>query len=128
MLVDEDPVFRMGLRIWLEQTAGHRVVAEASQVEEALTNLGLGSGADLDLVILDLGLGAGQPQPLPGLQLCAEIKRRWPTLPVLVLSAQVEPVLQAAAAQVGADAIGARGMAVAELDRLIRQLTQPPPT
>ena len=128
MLVDEDLVFRMGLRIWLEQTAGHRVVAEASQVEEALTNLGLGSGADLDLVILDLGLGAGQPQPLPGLQLCAEIKRRWPTLPVLVLSAQVEPVLQAAAAQVGADAIGARGMAVAELDRLIRQLTQPPPT
>ena len=30
MLVDEDPVFRMGLRIWLEQTAGYRVVAEAS--------------------------------------------------------------------------------------------------
>jgi len=130
MLVDEDPVFRLGLRIWLEQTAGHRVVAEASQAEEALTNLGLGPGAgpaaDLDLVILDLGLGAGQPQQLPGLQLCAEIKRRIPTLPVLVLSAQVEPVLQAAAAQVGADALGARGMAVAELDRLIRQLTQAP--
>jgi CheY-like chemotaxis protein len=130
MLVDEDPVFRLGLRIWLEQTAGHRVVAEASQAEEALTSLGIGAGAgpaaDLDLVILDLGLGAGQPQQLPGLQLCAEIKRRFPTLPVLVLSAQVEPVLQAAAAQMGADALGARGMAVAELDRLIRQLTQPP--
>lgn len=132
MLVDDDPVFRLGLRIWLEQTAGHRVVAEASQAEEALTSLGIGAGAtpgpgaDLDLVILDLGLGAGQPQQLPGLQLCAEIKRRLPTLPVLVLSAQVEPVLQAAAAQVGADAIGARGMAVAELDRLIRQLTQAP--
>lgn len=126
MLVDEDPIFRLGLRIWLEQTVGHRVVAEASQAEEALTSLGLGSGADLDLVILDLGLGTGQPQPLPGLQLCAEIKRRFPTLPVLVLSAQVEPVLQAAATQVGADAIGARGMAVAELDRLIRQLTQAP--
>jgi CheY-like chemotaxis protein len=64
---------------------------------------------------------------LPGFgQLCAEIKRRLPTLPVLVLSAQVEPVLQAAAAQVGADALGARGMAVAELDRLIRQPLSPP--
>jgi len=113
MLVDEDPVFRLGLRIWLEQTAGHRVVAEASQAEEALTNLGLGPGAgpaaDLDLVILDLGLGAGQPQQLPGLQLCAEIKRRIPTLPVLVLSAQVEPVLQAAAAQVGPMPLGLGG-------------------
>lgn len=132
MLVDEDPVFRVGLRIWLEQTAGHRVVAEASQAEEALIRLGIGAraaaapGADVDLVILDLGLGTGQPGQVPGLQLCAEIKQQLPNLPVLVLSAQVDPVLQAAALQVGADGFGARSMAVAELDRLIRQLTQPP--
>jgi DNA-binding NarL/FixJ family response regulator len=46
MLVDEDPVFRMGLRIWLEQTTGYRVVAEASQSEDALAILAsrLGQG------------------------------------------------------------------------------------
>ncbi len=155
MLVDEDPVFRLGLRIWLEQTAGYAVVAEASQAEDALAILVsravMGDGLppetipgwtpapapdwadawsrpadaprpDLDLVILDLGLGAGQPHQLPGLRLCGDIKARYPTLPVLVLSVRAEPVLEAAAQQMGADGFGARGMAVADLDDLIQQL------
>lgn len=159
MLVDEDPVFRLGLRIWLEQTAGYTVVAEASQGEDALAILasratlpdpGLPDWApapapdwaeawaepddrpypDVDLVILDLGLGAGRPDQLPGLRLCADLKARYPVLPVLVLSAQAEPVLAAAAQQLGADGFGARGMAVGDLDRLIQDLTgaraQPP--
>jgi DNA-binding NarL/FixJ family response regulator len=158
MLVDEDPVFRLGLRIWLEQTAGYTVVAEATQADDALAilasraSLGTLPAApsdwapepapdwvdawsaqepsprpDLDLVILDLGLGAGRPDQLPGLRLCADIKGRYPTLPVLVLSAQTEPVLAAAARQLGADGFGARSMAVAELGRLIEQLVAPGP-
>ncbi|MEA5450787.1 DUF3685 domain-containing protein [Leptolyngbya sp. CCNP1308] len=158
MLVDEDPVFRLGLRIWLEQTAGYTVVAEATQASDALAILAsrasLGTPADappdwapepapawadawatqdpshlpdIDLVILDLGLGAGRPDQLPGLRLCADIKARYPTLPVLVLSAQAEPVLAAAARQLGADGFGARSMAVADLGRLIEQLVAPPP-
>ncbi|WOD40814.1 DUF3685 domain-containing protein [Nodosilinea sp. E11] len=158
MLVDEDPVFRLGLRIWLEQTAGYEVVAEASQGTDALAILASraalgappepppdwppesspdwteawatpddGPQPDLDLVILDLGLGAGRPDQLPGLHLCADIKARYPTLPVLVLSAQAEPVLEAAAQQMGADGFGARGMAVGDLGRLIQQLAGPRP-
>lgn len=151
MLVDEDPVFRLGLRIWLEQTAGYAVVAEATRADDTLAILASRASAagperadqpeatpdwtdawaaqesrpppDLDLVILDLGLGVGQPDQLPGLRLCAEIKARFPTLPVLVLSAQAEPVLEAAARQMGADGFGARSMAVADLGRLIQQLT-----
>ncbi|MBD1876101.1 DUF3685 domain-containing protein [Nodosilinea sp. FACHB-131] len=153
MLVDEDPVFRLGLRIWLEQTAGYAVVAEATQANDALAILASRASLktrsdvspdwtpqpapdwaddwatedpsrrpDIDLVILDLGLGAGRPDQLPGLRLCADIKARYPTLPVLVLSAQTEPVLAAAARQLGADGFGARGMAVADLGRLIEQL------
>jgi DNA-binding NarL/FixJ family response regulator len=153
MLVDEDPVFRMGLRIWLEQTAGYRVVAEASQAEEALALLasrgtqGTQTAASsdwapesspdwteawaapgdqpsptVDLVILDLGLGVGQPDQLPGLRLCVDLKARYPSLPVLVLSAQAEPVMAAAARQMGADGFGARSMAVGDLDQLIQQL------
>lgn len=158
MLVDEDPVFRLGLRIWLEQTAGYTVVAEATQADDALAILAsrarLGTlpdappdwapepapdwadawsaqdpsrRPDLDLVILDLGLGAGRPDQLPGLRLCADIKAHYPTLPVLVLSAQTEPVLAAAARQLGADGFGARSMAVADLGRLIQQLVVPEP-
>jgi DNA-binding NarL/FixJ family response regulator len=153
MLVDEDPVFRLGLRIWLEQSAGYRVVAEANQAQDALailtarmapvngeawTELDAESltplpdrppagPPDLDLVILDLGLGAGDPSQLPGLQLCAEIKTRFPTLPVLVLSAHSEPVLEAAARQLGANGFGARSLPVADLGRLIEQTSRPQP-
>lgn len=158
MLVDEDPVFRLGLRIWLEQTAGYAVVAEATQADDALAILASRASLgqlpdappdwapepapdwadawstrdpshrpDLDLVILDLGLGAGRPDQLPGLRLCADIKARYPTLPVLVLSAQTEPVLAAAARQLGANGFGARSMAVADLGRLIEQLAAPGP-
>lgn len=158
MLVDEDPVFRLGLRIWLEQTAGYTVVAEATQADDALAILASRASLknlpdapldwapqpapdwadawstqdpshrpDIDLVILDLGLGAGRPDQLPGLRLCADIKARYPTLPVLVLSAQTEPVLAAAARQLGADGFGARSMAVADLGRLIEQLVAPGP-
>ncbi|MBD2232421.1 DUF3685 domain-containing protein [Phormidium tenue] len=158
MLVDEDPVFRLGLRIWLEQTAGYAVVAEAAQADDALAILASRASLetrsdvspdwapqpapdwaddwatqdpsrhpDIDLVILDLGLGAGRPDQLPGLRLCADIKARYPTLPVLVLSAQTEPVLAAAARQMGADGFGARSMAVADLGRLIEQLVAPGP-
>jgi DNA-binding NarL/FixJ family response regulator len=145
MLVDEDPVFRLGLRIWLEQSAGCQVVAEASQAAEALTTLATlanqatepawsetdagkapppATSPDLDLVILDLGLGAGEPDQLPGLQLCGDIKTRYPSLPVLVLSAQTAPVLEAAARHMGADGFGARGMPVRELGQLIHHLAR----
>ena len=149
MLVDEDPVFRMGLRIWLEQTAGYRVVAEASQAGDALAILARRLGQTwsetddnqppnlapdlnpnpdpdlaIDLVILDLGLGMGSPGQIPGLQLCGDIKTRYPSLPVLVLSAQGEPVLAAAAQQLGADGFGLRSMPVQELSDWIAHLTR----
>jgi DNA-binding NarL/FixJ family response regulator len=146
MLVDDDPVFRLGLRIWLEQTAGYRVVAEAGQANEALsllqsrTSLADGdewsevdenqavpsaSPLELDLVILDLGLGVEAPDQIPGLQLCREIKTQYPGLPVLVLSAKVAPVLEAAARQMGADGFALRSLPVKQLDQLIQQLCRP---
>lgn len=145
MLVDDDPVFRLGLKIWLEHTGEFQVVLEADNGLEALNSLAdqlpgpappwseadddtVTSGpedlpvAGVDLVILDLGLGQGNQDRIPGLQLCADIKSRYPALPVLVLSAGEEPVLQAAARQMGADGYGLRGMPVQNLARLIQQL------
>lgn len=148
MLVDEDPVFRLGLRIWLEQSAGYEVVAEASQTQDALAILTRRaadraastegqpasqpaapgpSDLDLDLVVLDLGMGTSNPSQLPGLQLCGAIKQQFPSLPVLVLSARSEPILTAAAQQMGADGVGSRSMPVAELGALIQQLGRPAP-
>ena len=145
-LVDEDPVFRMGLRIWLEQRPEFAIVGEASTAEDALaqvtrlraaaastaTDAGANVEADAEanadeqsargvgLVILDLGLGEGDPDQLPGLTLCGDLKRQFPELPVLVLSAQVAPVLAAAAKAMGADGFGQRGAPVRELVQLIQ--------
>ncbi|ASC73639.1 hypothetical protein XM38_046100 [Halomicronema hongdechloris C2206] len=133
MLINDDPVFRLGLRIWLEQLGDIQVVAEASNASEAWTQLSPSAAAAevatepaLDLVILDLGLGRGDPQQLPGLQLCGQIKSRFPTLPVLVLGASDEPVLRAAADQMGADAYQRRGLPLHQLADLIGALATAP--
>ena len=144
MLVDDDPVFRLGLRIWLEPFADLQVAAEAETGVDALQLLQdrLGeTGHDpnrkpssdsaetdaspktrLDLVILDLGLGEGDSTQIPGLKLCQQIRTQFPHLPILVLSAHTEPVLQAAAQQAGATGYGLRGMPVRTLAQLIRQV------
>ncbi|MEL6159620.1 MAG: DUF3685 domain-containing protein [Cyanobacteria bacterium J06623_5] len=140
MLVDEDPVFRLGLKVWLEQQGDFTVVSEAGTAADALSDVrsrfsryqqslddpslrrkGEPPAPPIDLVLLDLGMGAKEPGSLPGLTLCQQLKESFPSLPVLVLSAQAEPVLQAAAERMGANAYGTRSMSVRRLAQLIRQ-------
>jgi len=134
MLIDDDPVFRLGLRIWLEQLGNIQVVAEASNGAEAWGQLAPSPATradedpepNLDLVILDLGLGQGDPQQLPGLRLCGQIKSRFPSLPVLVLGSSDEPVLRAAAHQMGADAYQRRGLPLRQLADIVWSLATAP--
>ncbi len=142
MLVDEDPTFRLGLRVWLEQLPGFQIAAEAANAAEAMATLRkcdriqakafndptLRGQRPINLVIVDLGLGASDtgadPVSSSGLQLCKSIKTEFPKLPVLVLSARDEPVLEAAARQVGANGYGTRSMPVRDLAQLIRTVAR----
>ena len=134
-LVDEDPVFRLGLRIWLEQRLEFNVIGEAPSSELALSQIqtlqsiavlsstdagNLADSPAIDVIVLDLGLGRGTPDQMPGLQLCGAIKQQFPHLAVLVLSTEGDPVLRAAAKQMGADGFGQRGLPVNELAKLIQ--------
>ena len=93
MLVDEDPVFRLGLKVWLEQQGDFAVAAEAGSAADTLADIRSRFSAyqqalddpalrkkdkplapPIDLVILDLGIGASEPDATPGLQLCKQIK------------------------------------------------------
>ncbi len=138
-LIDEDPVFRLGLRIWLDQQPEFTLIGEAANSEAALAQLAslhasaIASATDagntaiapsVDVVILDMGLGQGTPEQLPGLQLCSEIRQQHPDLAILVLSAQGDPVLQAAAQQMGADGFGQRSVPVSDLAKLIHYTAQ----
>ncbi len=126
MLVDEDPVFRLGLKVWLEQQRDFAVVAEAGDAAEVLAKVSdlMRDPNQLDLLILDLGLGAQNPAATPGLELCQQLKAEFPNLPILVLSAQNEPVIQAAAERMGADGYGTRSMSVRHLADLIRKVSR----
>ncbi|MBW4659360.1 MAG: DUF3685 domain-containing protein [Drouetiella hepatica Uher 2000/2452] len=121
MLIDEDPVFRLGLRVWLERYADLSLIAEVETGEAALEYLedalsdslerssvehpsesGAIALAVPDLVVLEMELGRSHPDRIPGLTLCQHLKTKYPTLRVLMLSASPEPLLSAAAQQAGA--------------------------
>ena len=142
MLVDADPVFRLGLKVWLEQQSDFTVVAEMGSSDEALAEVrsrfntyqqslddpalrqsGQLPVPPIDLVLLDLGIGDLDPDAMPGLTLCQQIKTEFPDLPVLVLGTHAEPVIQSAAERMGANGYGTRNMSVRRLAQLIRQAT-----
>ena len=78
MVVDDHAVLRTGLCLLLESEGDMRCTGDAGTAEEALDAL---DQADPDVVVLDLEMpGMG------GLAGLAEIRRRRPEVPVLVLS------------------------------------------
>ncbi|MFO0582518.1 MAG: response regulator transcription factor [Anaeromyxobacter sp.] len=82
LLVDDHAVVRAGTRLVLSEGLPGAEFGEASTTAEGLAAL---EGRAWDLVLLDLSLpGRG------GLDLLEEARRRWPKLPVLVLSAHPE--------------------------------------
>lgn len=141
MLVDSDSTFRLGLRVWLEQLPGFQIAAEATtaattleilrsrkrSAAEAFSDPAQRRQRPIDLVILDLDLGASETNGDSGLQLCKTIKTEFPRLLVIVLSGQNEPLIAAAARQVGADGYGSRQMAVGQLTQLIRSVAKAAP-
>jgi DNA-binding NarL/FixJ family response regulator len=140
MLIDADPVFRSGLRIWLESFSDLNVVAEAEDSTAALQILadtlavdrpGIAStepaGAGLDLVLLSVDLGGGNRNQIQGFDLCRRLKAQYPTLSILLLSPFAEPVMLAAAQRVGANGYCARGLEVNTLVAIIRQVANGQP-
>lgn len=133
LLIDEDPVFRLGLKVWLNQYPDLSVVAEAEDGETALQILDHQSADPLDLtssdpivpanlIVLDVSLGRSNPDQLQGINLCHILKSRYPDLPILCLSNSPEPIILAAAQQSGANGYCAKSIEAAELVAVIRRV------
>jgi len=115
LTIDGDPIFRLGLRVALEQYPDLQVVAEVSRGSEALRILearSIGSGpakkpADLGILAVEtLNLRSGQTETLA---FCRELKSLYPNLPLLLLGGPLTPELLAQVQAAGANGYSPKG-------------------
>lgn len=98
MLLDAHPVLRLGVEVLLRQHAGVEVLGNygrASQLLQALPQ----HADEVDMLVID-ALPIGDCGD--GMDLLRELSRRWPALPVLVLSAHCNASTVSTALQIGA--------------------------
>jgi len=118
IVADDHPIVRSGIRSVLEGSHGMHVVAEAGSPDGLIA--ALESSAGCDLIVTDLNMPG--TQVVDGMPLLHLLRRRWPRLPVMVLTLMDNlGVLQLAMAA------GARGMmlksdALADLPAAVRQI------
>ncbi|MCC6775356.1 MAG: response regulator transcription factor [Hyphomicrobiales bacterium] len=84
LIVDDHPVVREGLAALLQQDSAETIVLEALNGGEGLSLVE--QHTDLDLVLLDLAL-----PDMDGFVAIAELGKRRPELPVIVLSSSEDP-------------------------------------
>ncbi len=114
LLVEDDELFRLGLRIRLEQEPDLVIVAEAEDGETAIE---LTNRHPLDLVLLDIGLpGIG------GIEACRQIRQQYPNLPVLILTSHSQKSLIVRLIEVGAQGYCLKGIAAEKLILAIRSV------
>ncbi|MGA7937216.1 MAG: response regulator transcription factor [Kovacikia sp.] len=133
MLIEDDPVFRLGLITALEEFPDLRVIFEADSGVAALRILRDWMGNESstrapqspteiapDLVILSLDLSQAKTGQSVGLVLCQQLRARYPELPLLLLSAWQDPLQLAMALQAGASGYCPKGTEIGQLVGAIR--------
>jgi two-component system invasion response regulator UvrY len=97
LLVDDHPALRRGMKSILEDAIPGVTVSEAGDGERALAMLAEPAPRPLDVLVLDLTMPGRS-----GIDLLAEIKHRYPKLPVLIMSLHGEEQFAVRALRAGA--------------------------
>lgn len=114
LIAEDDELFRLGLRMRLQQEPDLEIVAEAEDGETAVDQT---KCQPLDLVLLDVGLpGIG------GIEACRQIKQQQPNLPVLVLTSRSEKNLISRLIAAGAQGYCLKGIAAESLILALRSV------
>lgn len=82
LLIDDHAMFRSGLRLVISSAMAEAVIHEAGSLQEAID----ATPDCVDVVLLDIHL-----RGLSGLEGLALLKRKWPGVPVLMVSSQSDP-------------------------------------
>lgn len=110
-VVDDHPVFRLGMVALLSSLDGVEVVAQAASREEALATI----GPDVDVVIMDLHLGDDS-----GVETTRELVRRVPEARVLVVTMLEDDESVVASVRAGARGYLLKGATPTEVERAVR--------
>ncbi|WZU30662.1 Transcriptional regulatory protein DegU [Rhodococcus ruber] len=110
-VVDDHPVFRLGLVALLGTLDGIEVVAQASSVAEALEVI----TADVDVVLMDLELGDGS-----GIEATRLLLGRFPELRVLVVTMHEDEDSLVASVRAGVRGYLVKGADPSGVERAIR--------
>jgi two-component system NarL family response regulator len=114
LLVEDDELFRLGLRVRLQQETGLEIIAEA---EDGETAIDLVNQHPLDVVLLDVGLpGIG------GIEACRQIKQQHPHLPILVLTSHSQKSLITRLIEAGAQGYCLKGIPAEKLVLALRSV------
>lgn len=114
LVADDHGVVRRGISQILEETSDFRASGEATNAEELL---GLLAKGKWDALILDLNMpGRG------GLDVLKDIRRRWPRLPVLILSMHDEQLFAPRVIKAGASGYMNKESATHELVNALRKI------
>lgn len=82
LLIDDHAMFRSGLNLVITAAMPQALIHEAGSLRQALAD----APAEVDVVLLDIHLDG-----LSGLEGIELLHRKWPQVPVLMLSSQGEP-------------------------------------
>ncbi len=115
LIVDDHPLFRVGLKAMLERQ-GFKVVGEASNgreaVEKALT-------LTIDAVLLDIKM-----PDMDGIEAARELRRRGFEGSIVMLTTFTEPALQVEAARAGANAFLSKEASPLEVAEVLEALKE----
>jgi len=116
LIADDHLLIREGLKKVLKEAIDMRVVKEAVNAAEMLQTLKEG---EIDLVVLDISL-----PDKSGLEVLQDLKRDYPKIPVLILSAHPEERFAVRALREGAAGYLTKESAPQELIQALRKIIQ----
>ncbi|MCC5617784.1 DUF3685 domain-containing protein [Nostoc sp. CHAB 5836] len=125
LLIDQDPIFRLGLGVALEAIPNLEAIASVETDTVALQILAEIAQEDpnqLNLVVLEFGNGRSTTSQQLGLQFCRQLRALYPNLPILLLSSVQEQGLLLAAKHIGVNGYCPKGTPLTELVAAIQQV------
>ncbi len=127
LLIDSDPIFRLGLRQTLEEFVDLEVVAEAETYTAALkilAELAQLNPERVNLVVLEPDNNRSANSQELGLQIIRQLKTQYPNLPILLLCHILQPGILIALKAEGVNGYCPKGTPVSELIVAMQQVAK----